>query len=89
MAGSGSCLEKGEDGSYCEQRKVLIIKECFPPTTTQYVIEVEPAGTIMITRIVYCSSVAEVTTADERILEVVVAMIVIDGSGWQWERRWQ
>ena len=52
-------------------------------------IEVEPAGTIMITRIFWCSSVAEVATADERILEVVVAMIVIEGSGWQWERLWQ
>ena len=84
MAGSGSGLEEGEDGSFCEQRKLLIMKECFPPTT-----KAVPAGTSTMTRIVCCSSVAEVTTADERILEVVLAMIVIDGSGWQWERRWQ
>ena len=71
MAGSGSGLEEGEGGSYCEQRKLLIMKECFPPTT-----KAVPAGTITITHIVCCSSVAKATT-DERILEVVVAIVVV------------
>ena len=47
------------------------MKECFPPTT-----KAVPAGTITITRIVCCSSVAKATT-DERILEVVVAIVVV------------